>query len=490
MTAAKEPLPQRVRRFLQQDLWTLDASKRAPAQGYGVRVLRWLVFLVDGLQKDNVFLRASALTYATVLSIVPFLAVAFSVLKGLGFQNTELMRELLMRLAAERQVVVDQIIEYVNNTNVGALGALGASFLVLTVISLLSNVENAFNTIWQAGHARPLARKAADYISVSLVFPVLMVVAISITATLQNNVLVQDILSYSVASRIYLFLLKLTPFMAVWAALTFLYAFIPNTRVNLGAAFLGAVAAGTAWQVAQWVYVEFQVGVARSNAIYGSFAQLPIFLVWLYLSWVIVLIGAEMSYTFQNYSAYASEAKYRDLRHRERERIALAVLVSMARSLYKGEPPPTQRQLAETLALPHSLIVTIVDNLTQAGLAARLDHPREVPLALTRAPDDLRVTDALDALAMPPSQLGTVRGARPEPHDEAERRLQQDFPHLTEIMDGLDDCARRSEFNVSLKELAGRGLDVEWNQTDKPGQTEKPDQTDKPGQTGQTDQTG
>ncbi len=243
-------------------------------------------------------LRASALTYTTLLSLVPFLAIAFSVLKGLGVQNA--LEPLLLQVAGESsRETVSQIIGYVNNTNVKSLGVVGLLFLLVTVVSLLSTIEDAFNNIWGVLETRSLQRRFSDYLSVVVVGPLLLMVAMSMTSSLQSQWLVQWLVRNTLLGEAILLPFRLVPYLSVWVAMTFLYSYIPNARVRFRSAVLGGVVAGTIWQVTQWGYFHFQVGVANYNAIYGALAALPIFLVWIYTSWLIVLFGLELVRTHQ-----------------------------------------------------------------------------------------------------------------------------------------------------------------------------------------------
>ncbi|MBG0775360.1 MAG: YihY/virulence factor BrkB family protein [Desulfovibrionaceae bacterium] len=384
--------------LLGRDMWTRDFGELTPVRRSAVRLVKWALMLGEGVARDRVMLRASALTFTTVLSIVPFLAVAFSVLKGFGFQNKEFIRNLLHQALAGREQVADAIISYINNTNVRTLGGVGVGLLLFTVVNLLSNIEISFNTIWGVERGRSIGRKTADYFSVSLIVPVLIVTAISFTATLQSTAVVRSILSISVFSEVYLVLLKLVPYISVWLALTFIYSFVPNTRVRWWAALSGGVLAGTLWQLAQWFYVAFQIGAAKYNAIYGSFAQLPLFLIWVYMSWVIVLLGAEMCFAFQNFSNYEARAKYERVSLRERLRLGLALLLHLADVAHGSRPLPTDRDLAARFALPVILVRDILGLFCDAGLTGRVCNDDSERFALVRAPSEVRVKAVLDCL--------------------------------------------------------------------------------------------
>jgi len=257
------------------------------------RLVRFVIDLGGSISDHQLSLRAAALTYTTVLSLVPFLAIAFAVLKGFGVQNA--LEPVLLKVVGEssREVVI-RIIGYVNNTNVKSLGLIGLLTLLVTVINLLTSIEEAFNAICGVSETRSLQRRFSDYLSVVVVGPVLLMVAMSMTSSLQSQWLVQWLINHTVLGDAILLLFRLVPYVSIWIAMTFLYSYIPNVKVPLRSALLGGVAAGTIWQLTQWAYFHFQVGVANYNAIYGALAALPIFLVWIYVSWLIVLFGLEL----------------------------------------------------------------------------------------------------------------------------------------------------------------------------------------------------
>ncbi len=257
------------------------------------RLARFVLDLGRAIDEHQLSLRAAGLTYTTVLSLVPFLAIAFAVLKGFGVQNA--LEPVLLKVVGEssREVVI-RIIGYVNNTNVKSLGLIGLLTLLVTVINLLTSIEEAFNAICGVSETRSLQRRFSDYLSVVVVGPVLLMVAMSMTSSLQSQWLVQWLINHTVLGDAILLLFRLVPYVSIWIAMTFLYSYIPNAKVPLRSALLGGVVAGTIWQLIQWAYFHFQVGVANYNAIYGALAALPIFLVWIYTSWLIVLFGLEL----------------------------------------------------------------------------------------------------------------------------------------------------------------------------------------------------
>jgi membrane protein len=309
-------------------------------------------------------LRAAALTYTTALSLIPVLAIAFAILKGLGAQNT--LEPILLELAGDSEETISRIVGYVNNTNFKSIGAVGLLALVMTAISLLESIEKAFNTTWGVTETRPLQRRFSDYLSVVVVGPILILVATSITTSMQNQWVVQWFIQRTYFGEAILFIFRLAPYVSIWVALTFLYIFIPNINVRFRSALPGGILAGTAWQMAQWAYFHFQVGVANYNAIYGTLAALPVFLVWVYTSWLIVLFGLEFVCAHQRRrhlnTLIASEAPSQAVQ----EERALALMIQICRHFQKGGTPPVASRLADELNLPQDQVEETLDIL--AGL--------------------------------------------------------------------------------------------------------------------------
>lgn len=280
--------------------------------------------------QDQCLVRASALAYTSLLSIVPLLAVMFSVLKGLGAQ-ARLEGVLLSRLSLDA-ATVDLIIGYIDNTNFGTLGALGAAALVVTVISVLGNVEAAFNLIWRVAQDRSWWRKVTDYVGVVMLTPFLLLAATTITSASQTQSLMQWLLENGHLGSVALRLVELSPIVINTAGIAVLYAVMPNRRPAWGPLLVGAFVAGLAWHFAQVGYVSLQVGVARNNAIYGALAQLPVTLVWLYVSWAVVLAGAEVAAVLE----FGEDAIQVPGAERE-EALALELLLRAADAFAAGE---------------------------------------------------------------------------------------------------------------------------------------------------------
>jgi membrane protein len=357
--------------FFTKTLWELEPETYGDGRGRLVRYLQILALVVKDFWDDHCLLRASALSFSTILSLVPFFALTFAVLKGLGVQN-RLEPLILDQVAAGSEEIVDRIVTYINNTNMTSLGAVGLVTLLVTVVSLLGNIEETFNVIWGVHETRSLYRKFSDYLSVVIVGPILLFAATSITTTLQSQSFIKWLIGTSYFGNLLLICFHLAPYVSMSLALTSLYIFIPNTRVRFKSALIGGLLAGTSWQLAQWVYIHFQVGVSRYNAIYGTLAVLPVFMVWLYTSWLIVLFGVEMVYAHQNIKTFRREVRCPHLSHGLKELLVLAILQKVGAAFVAGTPPWTDERLAEELGVSTRLVRDLLAELVTSGYLAKI----------------------------------------------------------------------------------------------------------------------
>ena len=352
--------------FFSRRLWELDPAAIGGVKGKSVQVLQFLSFACSRFLANDSLLRATALSYTTLLSLVPILAIAFSVLKGFGVQN-RLAPLILNQVAAGSELVVNRIVAYIGNTNMGSVGAVGLIALLYTSISMLASVEDAFNVVWGVTQTRSLYRKFSDYLSVLVSAPLLLLAATSITTTLQSRQLVSWLVERSSLGDLLMCSLSLTPYLTAWIALFLLYIFIPNTRVSYRSALLGAVLAGTLWQLAQWCYIHFQVGAGNYNAIYGTLAALPILMVWIYVSWVIVLFGMEVVAAHQNLHTFRRDLRDHGISQQWQELVALSALRHISLAFHAGEPGWEDEQLAVRIGMPLRIMRAALDQLTQAG---------------------------------------------------------------------------------------------------------------------------
>lgn len=383
--------------FLEEDLWQFDIDRLPRAPRIFFRYLRLFRISLQRFIGNRCLLQASALTYTTLLSLVPLLALMFSILKGLGVQN-QLEPILLEKLSAGSEEMVSQIIRYIDSTNVRTLGALGSVGLVITAISVIGNVEMALNNIWGVQKTRSLGRKFSDYLSVLLVFPVLTVAALGLTSSISSLTLVRGVLRLPVVSQLVVLLALVSPYLLIWIALTFLYSYLPNTIVSLRSALLGAVVGGTLWQLTQWAYVHFQIGVAKYNAIYGAFAQVPILLVWLYVSWSIILLGAVISFAHQNIRTCWKNIGDALACYSFRETLGLKLLLLIARNFYSDSEPWSAEGLSNALEVPQPLVYEILTEYCHAGILMPATRGRLEFYLLTKAPEKLSLSDLIETM--------------------------------------------------------------------------------------------
>lgn len=390
----------RSRHFLEHDLWELDAADLRWWRRFLLNQGQILTLVVRGFIADGCMLRASALTFTTLLSLVPLLALMFAVLKGLGVQN-ELEPLLLEQMAVGGGAAVTKIVEYINNTNVARVGTYGLILLVITVLTLLSNIEKSFNSVWGVVETRPLLRRFTDYFSVVTIGPVFVVVAISMTSTLKSQQLVLTLLEKQYVGEALLSLFEVLPFMVMWLVFAGLYLFMPNVKVSPRAALIGGVFGGTLWQVSQWGYLNFQVGVARYNAIYGTMAALPILMVWIYLSWMIVLLGLEMTYATQNLRTIRQDIRGARVNFASLEFIALTILLFLGRRFYLGQPALGQEELSLHLDVPPRLLHSILDELARLGfVVATAQNVDGVGYQPAQALEKIKLHDVIRGLAV------------------------------------------------------------------------------------------
>lgn len=348
--------------------------------------------------ENLVNLQAMALAFKTLLSLAPLLAVIFSILKAFGVHNRmePALAQALAPLGEKGQEITAYLIGFVDKMNAGALGSVGLASLFITVLSLMGTIEDAFNRIWHVKAARKLTRKFSDYLSVILVGPVLVFAALTITATLQSNTFVQKMISLEPFGTVILTLLKFVPYFTLWGAFTFLYVFIPNTRVKLTSAVVGGLVAALLWQTVGWGFTVFVASSTRYYAIYSSFAILLLFLLWLHVGWVIVLLGAQVTYAHQHIRFYERERELLVNSPAGREKLALHMMFLIGRNFFHGLDPLSVSALAGQLYLPAGLVRDFMETFRQSRLV--LPVADEEIFVLARDPERISIKEILDCV--------------------------------------------------------------------------------------------
>ncbi len=359
-------------------IWDDDLRELKGVRRWIIVPVRLLIVLTRQLLQGQLNLRAMSLVYTTLLSVVPLLAVSFSVLKGFGVYNQiePLLTNFLAPLGPRGGELSGNIIGFVENIKVGVLGSLGLAFLLYTVVSLIQKIEASFNYVWQVERLRGFAQRFSSYLSVILVGPVLVFTAVGVTATAMNNSLVQQLLSIEPFGYLFFMATKFIPYVLVIAAFSFIYIFMPNTRVRLLPAITGGVIAGILWQSSGWAFAAFIASSSRYTAIYSGFAILILLLIWLYLNWFILLLGAQVAFYVQYPQYMTRKAVQLRLSNRLRERLALQIMFMVAEHHLNSRDPWTAEGLVHHLALPMQPIHHVLQLMVQAGfLSETADEP-------------------------------------------------------------------------------------------------------------------
>ena len=354
--------------------------------------------VVRDFVQNLVKLQAMALAFETLLSLAPLLAVVFSLLKAFGVHNRmePALAEALAPLGEKGQEITDHLIGFVDKMSASALGSVGLVTLFITVLSLMSTIEDSFNHVWRVKSPRRLARRFSDYLSAIVVGPVLVFAAVTITATLQNNAIVHALASLQAFGAVILFLLRLIPYITLWGAFTFVYIFIPNTRVRLSSALVGGLVAALLWQTVGWGFAVFVTSSTRYYVIYSSFAILLLFLLWLHVGWMIVLLGAQVAYAHQHIHFYQREHDLLAQSTSGREKLALQLLVLIGRNFYQGLDPINVLELSNRMRLPAGVIKELLQMLTQTRVLISLAD--EESFVLGRDPQSISIKEILDSV--------------------------------------------------------------------------------------------
>ena len=432
--------------FLKRDIWRMPSSKMSKRKFFLINQLRIVLLAVRNFDQNKCNLRASALTYYSLLSIVPVLAVAFGIAKGFGLEK--LLEKLIIERLPGQEEVVNNIISFshalLENTKGELVAGIGVAVLLWTVIKVLGSIETSFNDIWGIKKMRSLGRRFSDYLSIMFICPVLLIVASGTTVFIgtQAKMLITKLSFLGPVSGVILFSLQFLPYVVMWVVFTFAYIFMPNTKVKFSSGLLAGVVSGTVYQVVQLVYIYFQVGVGKYNAIYGSFAAIPLFLIWLQLSWRIVLFGAEISFAHQNVNTYEFEQESMSASYSFKKLLSLRIAHLLVKNFKQGNRPMTAMQISHVLEIPIRLVRQITYNLNEAGIVSSTKEDGDIGGAFqpARDTDSLTIKYVLDSL----EHVGT------EDIPVAET---EDLRKLEKLLADFSSQIEKSPANIHLKDL-------------------------------------
>ncbi len=433
--------------YLTEDIWRIRLRRQPRSKSFLIRTLRIVLLALRKFAGDKCLSSASALTFYTLLAIVPILAMAFGVAQGFGLEKV-LERRILETAAGQEEVIQEAIVfaeNLLEETQGGLIAGIGVAILVWTVIKVLGYVERSLNDIWGISKSRSLARKFSEYVSIILLGPLLLIMASSLIVfiTAQVRIAAEDVSLLAPLGPVILLGIRGIPYVIIWFLFTFIYTFIPNTKVNFKSGLIAGVLAGTIYVIVQWAYINFQVGISKYNAIYGSFAALPLFLIWLRLSWLIVLFGAEVSFAHQNVDTYEFEPDAARVSTRFKRLVALSVTRQVVKRFARGLDPLTAPQLSRQMEIPIRLLRQVLSELVESGILVETvaedeDQPAFQPAVNIDLITFKFVTDALDH-----------RGV-----DNLDLAPGEDFLTVREQVRKIDALTEQLPENYALKDLA------------------------------------
>jgi membrane protein len=435
----------RISDLLQNRISQYDKEALPRSTAMILRPLQILAEAVRGYVRNNCVLHASALTFYSLLSVVPVAAMAFGIAKGFGLED-RLEKQLYLRFSGQEEVlskIIDFARTLLDNTQGGLIAGIGVVVLFWSSIKVLGHIESTLNTIWSVS-GRPFIRKFTNYLTILIISPLLVIVSSSVTVFIKTQVLAatERWEMLQAAGPIITMALKLLPFGLIWLLFIMIYLVMPNTQVRLRSALIAGIIAGSLFQLTQGMYISAQVVVARYNAIYGSFAALPLFLIWLQLSWMVVLLGAQIAHAHQFLGNLTTGHDVRNSRQEDKKRCALSILRWIIQRFSDGTSPPTVERIAQHLTLPYTLVEQMIDHLRQCGLISAVAvEGSDVP-AYQPAKDihTIRIASVLDAL----DSVG--RPAIP-PHQQPK------FSAVTHAIEAIQKEIDRSPANVLVKDI-------------------------------------
>lgn len=413
-----------------------DRSWKNPVKRTLVRIYKLIFYMVRGMLNHGTLIRSAAMTYYTITSLVPIVAVAFALVKGFGLADT--LVGSLYGLFPQYPEVIDYVVSFAENALARTQGGLMASVALLmlfwSVIQLFSAIESAFNNIWEVKTTRSIARQWSDYLAVTLIVPILWIVAYATGSHLED--VLRDTWYFNLLSR-------LLSMLFMWLMFTLLYLIIPNAKVKFTSALTAGIVAGTIFLLFQWGYVYLQKSMTSYNAIYGSFAALPLFLLWVQVSWQILLIGGELSFAFQNITRFGEEHEWQRISYDQRRKVMLATMLIIVRHFQSRGGALSAAEIRRELNLPTRIINDVLFQLTKAGQlidARKNEDEREASYA-----------PAYDIAQM--SIYGVLSAVENHGDNPLEFDTESDLKRVEEILDGMKQDSLTSPRNVRLIDL-------------------------------------
>lgn len=433
-------------KLLNDTIWHTPLSEISKSKSFFFKQLRIIVLATRGFSNDKVQLRASALTFYSLLSVIPVAAIAFAIAKGFGLdQNLEQIitnkfetyQEILQPLLQKARSAIDE-------TRGGYMAGVGMIILFWSVMSLLDHIESSFNHIWQIRTSRPWYRKFTDYLTIMLIAPVFIILSSSITVFISTEL--TDFMSKAPILGFFKplisFLIKFAPYFLSWITLTILFIIMPNAKVEFMPAMVSGIIVGTILQLMQWLYIDLQFGIAKLSAIYGSFAAVPLFILWLQSSWIIVLLGAELSFANQNVSHYEFESESMNISNYQKRSLVLLIMQLIIRNFSIGEKPFSAKNIAITLKIPVRLARDILQDLIAVNLVSVIHENKQKERLYQPALDINRLTVSYVLSRLDKHGVGQIIVNR-----------NKDYDKVISMLEKFDRLISKSDSNVLIKDL-------------------------------------
>lgn len=370
-----------IEHFLKEELWLLQEQSMSRLRSMTIKALKITLLSVQSFYRDLCPLRASALTLYSLLSIVPVIALLFGIAKGFGFEK--ILEQRLMEQVPNQETTVLQLISFAQNmldsTKGGVVAGIGTVVLFWTVINVISNIEESFNHIWKITQSRSLSRKFSDYLSLMLLAPIVLVLSGSISLFLKTKVtwLMTVIQLSDAGSWLVIKGLGLLPLMLMIGLFGFVFIFMPNHKVNIKAGMIAGVVTGVLSYLLQWVYLSLQLGASSYNAIYGSFAALPLLVVWLQAGWMVVLLGCEVAFFLQNYEIYKNKHRYADLSFALQKVLSLQITHLIINNFVLMNKPLSSIEIAEKLLIPIAIVQDLLAKLITSHIVVEFKREEQ-----------------------------------------------------------------------------------------------------------------
>ncbi len=442
--------------YISHDIWfKKEHEYRSSKVRWAVRQFKVSLLTAQGFSEHGILLKSAALTFYTLMSLVPIAALVFGIAKGFSLETR--LNNYLYTEFPQYDVIIDQVIEFANallqRTKGGVIASIGLVVLFWSVVKVFNNVEKAFNDIWEVRKSRNIARKASDYIAIVVIVPILWIISGSIR--LQGH----DQLLHFTPSPIVDLLFKVLSIVTLWAMFTFLYKVIPNTKVRLRSALMAGIIVGIIFQIFQTIYVYIQSSLTSYNAIYGSFAAFPLFLIWLQTSWQIVLFGSELSFAYQNIEKFEYEKRAGEMSYEYRKRAMLLVMQQIVQCFLQHEGGISSEAIAQRLNMPVRIVRDVTFDLERAGLIAPILSADEKTNFYIPARDvhTLSVFDVIHEVAV--TARSKAKDTSTSHHEEFRRDpldigMNSEYHEIDAILNNMDYITKNSPYNVLLMNIA------------------------------------